>query len=125
MIAETAAGGFDEETVQSLRDTASSAPSEASARMSLMIFAPSASAARMTSALHVSTDRGTPQSRSACSTGTSREISSGAETVSAPGRDDSAPRSTQASPTLRPNSSPPTRERASISRGATPRFASW
>src|SRR5438445_5898623 len=78
--------------------TASSAPGELSALMSLIIAAPAPIAARITSGFVVSTEMGTGQARSPSSTGINRDSSCSADTLPAPGRLDSAPTSTRSAP---------------------------
>src|SRR6266581_5801350 len=78
--------------------TASSAPGELSALMSLIIAAPAPIAARITSGFVVSTEMGTGQARSPSSTGINRDSSCSADTLAAPGRLDSAPISTRSAP---------------------------
>src|SRR5262245_50485479 len=69
------------------------------AETSFTTSAPSASAAAATGALRVSTESGTATAaRTARSTGRSRRSSSAASTVPAPGRVDSAPRSSMRAP---------------------------
>ena len=86
-------------TAASLARTAAMAPGARSALMSLIMLAPSSSAARITSGLIVSTDTGTGVPRKPFSTGSSRRSSSSTlTTAAAPGRLDSAPRSTRSAP---------------------------
>ncbi len=67
--------------------------------MSLMMSAPAASAASATSAFQVSTESGQSKfCRSAAITGSTRSISSAAETGSEPGRVDSPPTSRMSAP---------------------------
>ncbi len=78
---------------------ASSAPSPRNAQTSLIMAAPAATAARMTSALLVSTEIGTSVTDLTASiTGIIRSISSCPETLWAPGRVDSPPISIIAAP---------------------------
>src|SRR5260364_253996 len=65
---------------------------------SLIKSAPASSAARMTSGLYVSTERGMPRLRSTRTAGITRPISSGADTGIAPGRVDSPPISIKSAP---------------------------
>src|SRR6266480_2852277 len=86
-------------TAQSLAAAAASAPGSRNARTSLMNPAPAALAARMTSALLVSTEMiAAVAARSRSITGMTRRNSSSAPTGSAPGRVDSPPTSMSAAP---------------------------
>ncbi len=78
---------------------AASAPSRRRAWMSLIMPAPAATAARITSGLKVSTLSGTwVRSASAWITGTTRRSSSSTDTGAAPGRVDSPPMSSRSAP---------------------------
>ena len=78
--------------------TASIASTLAKPSTSLIMSAPRSITARMTSGFRVSTDRGTPHSRKAFSTGCRRPNSASTGTTAAPGRVDSAPRSRRSAP---------------------------
>src|SRR5690242_9073023 len=78
---------------------ASSAPSRRSAYTSLIMPAPAATAARITSGLEVSMEIGTAQrAASASITGSTRASSSSVDTSAAPGRVDSPPTSSMSAP---------------------------
>ncbi len=80
-------------TAASLPASASSAPGACSARTSLIIAAPAASAARITAGFIVSTETTIPAAASSFVSGTTRAISSSSSTGAAPGRVDSPPMS--------------------------------
>ncbi|MNI61424.1 hypothetical protein D3C73_1166950 [compost metagenome] len=78
---------------------ASNAPSWRRPKMSLIIPAPAATAARITSGLKVSMLIGTAVRAASCSmTGTTRRSSSSIDTGAAPGRVDSPPMSSRSAP---------------------------
>ena len=78
--------------------TISTAPIACSARTSLIIDAPAAIAARITTGFIVSTEINAPSRASASTIGMMRSISSASEVGSAPGRVDSPPMSTMSAP---------------------------